>query len=101
MTNRSKDIGTKGETAVVNAATAAGIQAERRALKGSGDEGDVWLRHGRVVIEVKAGKTAAEASRNQIVAWWLEAEREAARVTQCDMAVLVVKAKGLWSTLAR
>jgi hypothetical protein len=56
MTNRSKNIGTAAETAVVKAARAYGFPgAERRALHGSTDLGDILLCPG-VIVEVKAGK---------------------------------------------
>lgn len=94
MVNPSRAKGTAAETAVCNAALDVGIFAHRVALAGHLDQGDVWLKNGRIVIEVKAGKQAMEASRAQIDAWWSEAEEEGARVLACDMAVLVVKAKG-------
>lgn len=94
MSNPSKQKGTAAETAVVNAALDAGIVAHRVALAGIHDKGDVWLANGRAVVEVKAGNMAHNASRAQIDAWWVETEREAARVAQCDIAILVVKARG-------
>lgn len=92
--NRSKDIGTRGETAVVRAAEARGLVAARQALAGAADVGDVHLSHGQVVIEVKAGKQADSASLGLIADWWRETETEAARVAACDLAVLVVKRRG-------
>lgn len=52
----SKRKGTAGESAVVDTLQAAGYPAERRALSGAKDRGDVSgirARIGRVVIEVK------------------------------------------------
>ena len=60
--SRSKQIGTAAETLVVNCLRAAGfIHAERRALRGVNDQGDVTGIPG-VVIEVKAEKAMTLAS---------------------------------------
>lgn len=66
MANKSKAIGTDGETRVVNYLLAAGIaDAERLSLKGNKDQGDVRCtpifsegvpKHHRIILEVKAGK---------------------------------------------
>jgi hypothetical protein len=47
-------------------------------LKGSDDEGDVWLResYGLIVFEVKGGKSAKDASFEQVKKWYEEARRE-------------------------
>jgi hypothetical protein len=47
-------------------------------LKGSDDEGDVWLResYGLIVFEIKGGKSAKEASFEQVKKWYAEAEKE-------------------------
>jgi hypothetical protein len=105
--NRPKATGTAAETAVVRAALAAGLPATRVALKGRGDEGDVHICHGRIVVEVKAGAQAHHPSWRQIRAWQDETAAEAARVVACDMAVLVLKRRGsgdasdwfAWTTL--
>jgi len=96
--NRSKAKGTAAETAVRVAAEAAGLPAVRVALAGAGDQGDVWVfpegNGAKVCIEVKAGEQAANPSWGQIDKWFREAETQAARVSDCDMAVLVCKRKG-------
>lgn len=80
--NRPKNIGTKAETAVKNYLLSAGyteLEAHRNVLKGSQDEGDVWLRdpqHGLIVFEVKGGKAAKDASYEQVKKWHAEAEKE-------------------------
>jgi hypothetical protein len=79
--SKQKDIGTKAETAVKNAIIQYGytpMEAHRNILKGSADEGDVWLRSiiGLIVFEVKGGKAAKEASYEQIKKWCIEAETE-------------------------
>jgi len=94
MTNRPKSIGTAVETAVVREVLARGWPAQRTALAGAGDLGDVHAAHGAMVIECKGGKAAESASWRQLADWWAETEREATRVVACDLAVLVVKRKG-------
>lgn len=79
--SKSKDIGTRAETAVKNYLLSVGyspLDAHRNVLKGSVDEGDVWLResYGLIVFEVKGGKAAKEASYGQIEKWFQEAETE-------------------------
>lgn len=80
--SKSKNIGTRAETAVRNYLLSVGyseLAAHRNVLKGSDDEGDVWLReenHGLIVFEVKGGKAAKEASHGQIQKWFQEAETE-------------------------
>ena len=81
--NRPKVIGTRGETAVVNLAHKMGFpDAERLALRGSDDWGDIrLLSDPLVILEVKSGKTAQNASWSLIRAWMHETklERDRAR----------------------
>lgn len=79
--SKAKDIGTRAETAVRNYLLSVGydpMAAHRNVLKGSDDEGDVWLREsfGLVVFEIKGGKMAKEASHGQIEKWFKEAQTE-------------------------
>lgn len=80
--SKAKAIGTKAETAVRNYLLSAGyseLDAHRNVLKGTDDEGDVWLRdsvRGLIVFEVKGGKMAKTASYEQCVKWLEEAEKE-------------------------
>ncbi len=79
--SKSKNIGTRAETAVKNHLLSAGytpLEAHRNVLKGSLDEGDVWLRdiQGLMVFEVKGGDAAKKASYEQIKKWFQEAEKE-------------------------
>lgn len=93
MTNKPKAIGTACETAVVRYLVPNGFDgAERTALHGSLDEGDVTGTPG-VAWEVKAGNAAETASDAQIEAWLGEAEVER-RNKRADVAVLVLKRKG-------
>jgi hypothetical protein len=76
MTNKPKQIGTAGETGVVRACQTRGFpHAERRALHGNQDLGDVLLCPG-IILEVKSGKAAQAASDAQIAAWMDETETE-------------------------
>lgn len=77
-TVRSKDIGTRAETAVVRLALELGYnEAERLALAGADDRGDIrLLRDPLVILEVKAGKAAQHASWSQIQAWLADTQRE-------------------------
>ena len=80
--SKAKQIGTAAETAVRKYLLSAGyseLEAHRNVLKGTNDEGDVWLREplrGLIVFEIKGGKSAKEASYGQIEKWFQEAEVE-------------------------
>ena len=77
MTRRPKDIGTAAESAVVKVLREHGFpHAERRALHGSIDLGDITGTPG-LVWEVKGGDAAKDASDNQIANWMDEAQTEA------------------------
>lgn len=91
--NKPKAIGTAAETAVVRYCQGRGFPfAERIALHGALDEGDVALCPG-VVLEVKGGARAETASDAVIAAWLDETETE--RVNRgADVAALVTKRKG-------
>jgi hypothetical protein len=91
--NRPKRIGTAGESAVKRYAQANGFPgAERLPLSGSKDIGDVSLAPG-VMVEVKAGKSAQNASAQQITDWLEETERE--RVNGgWTIALLVTQSRG-------
>lgn len=91
---RPKDIGTAGETAVVKYLRKHGFgNAERRALTGSLDQGDITGCPG-IVWEVKAGKAAETASDGQIAKWLEETETERQNA-KADVGILVVKRKGI------
>ncbi len=80
--SKAKAIGTRAETAVRNYLLSIGyteLDAHRNVLKGSDDEGDVWLRdenYGLIVFEIKGGKAAKEASYQQVQKWYQEATTE-------------------------
>ena len=80
--------GTNAESAVVDHLRSAGWpHAERRALNGSKDRGDIAGMPG-VVLEVKSG------ARLELPAWLRETETE--RVNDgADYGLLVIKPKGV------
>lgn len=90
--SRSKDIGTRAETAVVRYLQANGFEhAERRALTGARDLGDVTGTPG-IVWEVKARK--ALISDREIAEWMDETETERVNA-DAEIGVLVVRRAGV------
>ncbi|MEW2498390.1 hypothetical protein AB0942_33390 [Streptomyces nodosus] len=84
MSTKSKARGTQTETAVVRYLLANGFpKAERRALKGADDQGDVTGIEG-VCIEVKGDRS------NKVSAWKAETVKEAANAG-AGMYLLVVR----------
>lgn len=91
--NKSKQIGTRGETAVVKALRANGFcGAERRALAGAHDLGDILACPG-MIIEVKWGAAARDASLADIAWWWRQTEKERFN-SRAALGILVVQRKG-------
>jgi len=102
MTNRPKAIGTQAESALVRYARANGFpNAERLVLHGAADQGDVrlcgrfddWGQYDTIIVEVKAGHAAEQASDAQIERWLAETERERVNAGAQE-ALLVTKRKG-------
>lgn len=92
--NKPKAIGTKAETAVVRHLQANGFpHAERRALRGTQDAGDITGCPG-LCIEVKGGDAARNASDNQITAWLAETETERDNA-DAEIGLLVVQRRGV------
>lgn len=90
---RSRDIGTVAETAVVAYLRTHGWpNAERRALAGAHDLGDVTGTPG-LVWEIKAGR-AAEAASDGLIGDWLEETETERRNAGADLGVLVTKRAG-------
>lgn len=91
---RPKDIGTVAETAVVRYLRGAGFpHAERRALRGQLDAGDITGTPG-VCWEVKGGAAAKLASDGQVQEWLDDTDKE--RVAAgAEVAVLVLQRKGI------
>lgn len=79
MANKSKAKGTRAETKVVRYLGSFGIEAQRRALTGSLDTGDVEYitRQGKKILEVKAGKMTQSYSRGDKSTWLAQARAEA------------------------
>lgn len=91
---RPKDIGTAAETAVVRALRNLGFpDAERRALTGALDQGDITGCPG-VVWEVKGGKQTRSPSDEQIAAWMRETEVERVNA-RASIGVLVLQRHGV------
>ena len=95
MVNRSKNIGTAGETAVVRYLRDCGgwPNAERRALAGSADLGDIIGTPG-ICWEVKAGKAAETATDGDLRAWQDQTDTET-RNSRSELGVLVCKRKAV------
>ena len=94
MARRPRDIGTDAERAVVRVLRATGWpHAERRALRGSADAGDITGTPG-IVWEVKGGNAARRAGDGQVEAWLAETDRER-RNAGADTGVLVVQRAGV------
>jgi len=92
MVNKSKNIGTKFESQMVNFLRANGFEkAKREVLHGSIDEGDVFPCEG-LMFECKAGAQAENASDEQLRKWCLETETERINA-RVKVGVLVVKRK--------
>lgn len=94
MVNRPKNIGTAAETAVVNTCRRLGFPgAERRALHGAADLGDILLCPG-VILEVKGGAAAKDASDLDIERWLDETETERTNAGAA-VALLVTQRRGV------
>jgi hypothetical protein len=92
--NKPKAIGTAAETAVVRALRRLGFPgAERRALTGALDQGDVTGCVG-ICWEVKGGAAARTASDGQVAEWLAETEKERANAG-ADIGVLVLQRSGV------
>lgn len=77
--NPNKKKGTRAETKIVNALQDAGLVAERRALAGASDVGDikVELDDDKIaIIEVKAGKQTQAPCRSLLSIWLKQTKNE-------------------------
>lgn len=100
MVNRSKNIGTAGETAVVRWIRNNGWpHAERRALAGSTDLGDVVGMPG-ICVEIKAGKAAEVSADGALLCWQQQTLAETAH-SGADLGLLVTKRKGVAANVGR
>ena len=90
---RPRDIGTAAESAVVRYLRAHGFpHAERRALRGARDAGDITGTPG-IVWEVKAGAQVISPSDRQIDEWLKETDDERRNV-DADYGILVLRRRG-------
>lgn len=94
MSSPSKVKGTKAETRVVKFLQSYGIGAERKALSGSEDKGDIQVLafgYGHdLVFEVKAGKQTANPTRAQLNEWLRQTEIEG-KNAGCHSALVVAR----------
>lgn len=73
---KPKDIGTRAETAVVDYLHANGFPgAERRALRGAKDVGDVLVCPG-IIAQVKGGKYAEKPRPGHLSKWLHDCEQQ-------------------------
>lgn len=97
MVNKPKNIGTKAETAVLKRVKRYFPRADRAALHGTRDIGDL-LNTGAFCFEVKGGDAARTATLSStsrdIDRWYEEAVREA-RWAGARFPVLVVQRRGV------
>jgi len=92
--NRSKNIGTAVETAVVRYLQTDGWpSAERRQLRGREDAGDITGTPG-VAWECKGGEAAKAASDGQVLTWLAETQTERIHA-RADIGVLVLARRGV------
>jgi len=93
--SRSGDIGTKTAESVVRVMRANGWpDAERSALHGAKDRGDLTGIGRGLCVEVKGGHAAEQASDGQVLAWMAELDTECVH-KGADVGVLVMKRKGV------
>jgi hypothetical protein len=91
---RSKDIGTDAERAVVRYLAAHGfVHAERRALRGTKDAGDITGTPG-ICWEVKGGAAAKNASDLLVTDWLAETEVERHHA-RADLGVLILQRRAV------
>lgn len=91
--SKSKDIGTRGETKVARFLNERGVKAERRALSGAEDKGDVKIlfkQKEEMTLEVKTGKMTVNPSRSQIEEWIRQAVVEGGNAG-CSAALVIVR----------
>lgn len=94
--NRPRQIGTHAESAVVRTAVLRGFPyADRHALHGARDTGDVGLCPG-VVVEVKGGEAARACSDLDVQNWLDQTARERDHANAA-VAFLVVQRRGVGS----
>lgn len=92
MANPSKAKGTAAETRIVKYLKSFGIKAERKALSGSNDKGDIqvyasgWEKY--LIMEVKAGKQTTNPTRKQLRTWMDQAIAEGKNAYSSSLLVI-------------
>ena len=95
MVNKPKNIGTAAESAVVKYLCTDGFpSAERRALRGILDAGDIAGTPG-VCWEIKGGHAAEGADYTLLTVQWLNETLTEQEIAGADIGVLVCKRKGV------
>jgi hypothetical protein len=89
---RPKDIGTRAESAVVKALKPYFPDAERIALKGGSDQGDIgWC--GDFIFEVKGGQQTKQIG-DKLLQEWMDQTRHERNNRQVAYGVLVIQRHG-------
>lgn len=97
---KSKDIGTRAETAVVRYLHSIGYTRAQRLPLAGADIGDITLGDYGVMLQVKSGSTAEQASDQKILSWLSEAQVQAVHGKWSGF-FLVTKRKGFGLTGGR
>lgn len=103
MVNRPKNIGTWTETQVVKVARNYYPKADRAALRGSADIGDL-INTGPLCVEVKGGaaaRAAANASSSVLIEKWLAETEKERKAAHARFGVLVLHRAGVGGGDAR
>ena len=89
---KSKAIGTRHETNAVRFMEGYGIKANRKALTGAKDEGDidVCCSLGNVIFEVKSGKQTSNPNRS-LLEEWMRQTKEESQNAGCPGFLLVIR----------
>lgn len=93
MSNPSKQKGTKAETKVVRFLKEHGLKAERKALSGCKDCGDIKIDVDgeEIILEVKAGKQTQNPNRTLMRKWMDQAIEEAENAGTSYYALVLVR----------
>ncbi len=92
MSNPSKKKGTIAESKVVKFLKEKGIDAKRKALSGSRDEGDIEISFANGasrMLEIKAGKQTENYNRAQLEEWLAQTRVESINSDQIGYLVIV------------
>jgi len=96
MVNPPKQAGTAVESALIKYFRAHGLTADRKTLAGAYDQGDIWVAHGRAIVEVKTRKGGHSPAN--VESWLQELDRETVNASKHgavpEVSLLVVKRVG-------